>query len=199
MLASWLDGWIMGLGLIVAIGAQNAYVLQQGMRGRHPWMVASICTLCDVGLTALGVFGVASALQAWPKATRMLAWAAAALLLLLAGQAFWRAVFQRRGLHPLDAPAGSRLATLFATLAVSLLNPHVYLDTVAMLGGIGATRPSPLGFVIGAACASAAWFFSLVAGARRFAATLASARSWRWIDGAIGTVLLAIAIRLLHG
>lgn len=196
MLLSALQGLLTGAGLIVAIGAQNTFVLGQGLRREHPWLVAGLCALCDWLLIGLGVLGLGQLIA--NQAGLMLA-------ARLGGAAFllWQAwLALRRAWSPAALAAGrgktgSRRTVMLATLGVTLLNPQVYLDTLIMLGAIGAAQASPLGFYLGAAVASFGWFFGLVAAAGWLAPRLASPAVWRVIDGLIAAVLVAVAWNLL--
>ena len=198
MLISAIHGLVTGAGLIIAIGAQNAFVLGQGLRREYPWSVATLCALCDWLLIGLGVLGLGKLIAS--QAELM-------LLARLGGAAFllWQAYLAiRRALRPeamkaTSASRGSRRAVILATLGVTLLNPQVYLDTLIMLGAIGAAQASPLGFYLGAAAASFGWFFALVATAGWLAPRLASPAVWRAIDGLIAAVLMIVAWGLLSG
>ncbi|NIC05976.1 LysE/ArgO family amino acid transporter [Billgrantia bachuensis] len=198
MWLSWLNGLLICAGLIVAIGAQNAFVLQQSLRRQNAWLVAGVCALCDWLLVGLGVLGLGVLIAQQEALMEVARWAGAAFL---AWQA-WLALRRVLGGQALTAGGGSAQswqAALAATLAVTLLNPQVYLETVVLLGAIGAVQPSPLGFFIGAAMASFGWFFGLAAAAGWLAPRLASPRVWRAIDLAIGLILAWVAWRLASG
>lgn len=197
---AFLEGFGLGAGLIVAIGAQNAYVLRQGLKGEHVFAVAGICFLVDVALIALGAGGFASLIAALPGATDIIAWAGAAFLFVYGLRAFHGAV-KPGTLETRDArSAGPTLrAAALTALALSLLNPHVYLDTVVLLGGLAAQYPpSPrAAFALGAMAASLVWFFGLGYGAGKLAPVFAKPLAWRLLDIAIGCVMWAIAAGLL--
>ncbi|MDX5432603.1 MAG: LysE family transporter [Halomonas sp.] len=198
MWLSWLNGLLICAGLIVAIGAQNAFVLQQSLRRQHAWMVAGVCALCDWLLVGLGVLGLGVLIAQQDALMEAARWAGAAFL---AGQAWlaFRRVLAGQALAAGGGRVQSWQAALAATLAVTLLNPQVYLETVVLLGAIGAVQPSPLGFFIGAAMASFGWFFGLAAAAGWLAPRLANPRVWRAIDLAIGIILAWVAWRLASG
>nr|WP_299242794.1 LysE family transporter [uncultured Halomonas sp.] len=198
MLISALHGLVTGAGLIIAIGAQNAFVLGQGLRREHPWVVAAICALCDWLLIGVGVLGLGRLIASQEGLMLVARLGGAAFLLWQAWSAL-RRVFQGDVLAAGNGLQGSRRRVILATLAVTLLNPQVYLDTLIMLGAIGAAQASPLGFYLGAAVASFGWFFGLVAAAGWLAPRLASPLVWRGIDGLIAVVLTAVAIGLLAG
>ncbi|WP_104203618.1 LysE/ArgO family amino acid transporter [Billgrantia saliphila] len=198
MWLSWLNGLLICAGLIVAIGAQNAFVLQQGLRRQHAWLVAGVCALCDWLLVGLGVLGLGALIARQEALMEVARWAGAGFL---AWQA-WLALRRACARHALMAGGrhqASWRGALAATLAVTLLNPQVYLETVVLLGAIGAVQPSPWGFFVGAAMASFGWFFGLVAAAGWLAPRLASQRVWRAIDLVIGVILAWVAWRLASG
>ncbi|MBZ9559992.1 MULTISPECIES: LysE family transporter [unclassified Modicisalibacter] len=197
MLSSAIQGLGTGAALIVAIGAQNAFVLGQGLRRRSPWLVAAICSGCDVLLIALGGLGLGPLIAGQATLMQLARWGGAAFLLWQAGHA-WRRALVPSALTAEATPA-TRQRVVAATLAVTLLNPQVYLDTVVMLGAIGAVQASPMGFYLGAMVASLLWFFALVAAAGWLAPRLAHPGVWRVIDGLIGTVLIVVAGHLLGG
>ncbi|SFO87993.1 LysE/ArgO family amino acid transporter [Ralstonia sp. NFACC01] len=196
----FLQGLALSLGLIVAIGAQNAFVLRQGLRREHVGSVVLFCAMADALLVLAGVLGMAQALGERPSLARFLALAGAAFLLLYGVQALWRA----RHSSQLRAAAGgdglSRGAALAQAAAFTLLNPHVYLDTVLLVGSIGAQQASALRgwFVAGAGSASLLWFVSLGFGARWLAPWFARPKAWQVLDGLIGVTMLVLSAVLLR-
>jgi len=196
----FLQGLALSLGLIVAIGAQNAFVLRQGLRREHVGSVVLFCAIADALLVLAGVLGMAQALGERPSLARFLALAGAAFLLLYGVQALWRA----RHSSQLRAAAGgdglSRGAALAQAAAFTLLNPHVYLDTVLLVGSIGAQQASALRgwFVAGAGSASLLWFVSLGFGARWLAPWFARPKAWQVLDGLIGVTMLVLSAVLLR-
>lgn len=210
---SVLSGLGLGLSLIVAIGAQNVFVLRQGMRREHVLPVVVICALSDALLIAAGVAGLGVVISAAPWLVVGARWAGALFLLgygLLAARRAWRGGEQLR----LDdapatggAPDGAATATatrtalapvLLTVLALTWLNPHVYLDTVLMLGSIAATHGDDRWlFAAGAIVASILWFTALGFGARYLGRWLRTERSWRILDGIIAVVMIALAISLV--
>ncbi|WP_136255015.1 LysE/ArgO family amino acid transporter [Onishia niordana] len=198
MWVSALQGLLVGAGLIIAIGAQNAFVLSQGLRREHIWLVATVCALCDWVLVGMGVLGLGTLLAEQQMLMVLARWGGAGYLACLA----WLSLRRAWHSHSLRADAKapvSRREVLWATLAVTLLNPQVYLDTLVMLGVVGALQESPGGFFMGAALASFGWFFGLVAAASWLAPRLASPKAWRVIDTLIGITMAVIAWRLLSG
>lgn len=198
MWVSVLQGIGTGAGLIVAIGAQNAFVLDRGLRREHAWHVAWICALCDALLIGLGMLGLGSLIARSQLAIQIACYGGAAFLLWQA----WLAVQRMRQPEGLAVKASggypARGQVIVATLAVTLLNPHVYLDTLVMLGSIGSLQQDPLGFYLGASLASFGWFFALVGAAGYLAPRLASPRAWRIIDGTIALIMVLVAVQLLN-
>jgi len=196
--AAWpvfVQGLALSFGLIVAIGAQNAFVLRQGLRREHVGPVVLFCATSDALLIMAGVFGMAQALGDRPDLARALA-LAGALFLAWYG---WKALGRMRKPERLQAsPDGQglrRSAALAQAAAFTLLNPHVYLDTVLLVGSVGAQQPAALQgwFVAGAAMASATWFSLLGFGARWLARWFAHPRAWQVLDGLIGLTMWGLA------
>ncbi len=195
--AAAATGAAIGLGLIVAIGAQNAFVLRQGLRREHVLPVVLWCALSDALLMAAGVAGLAQLLAHRPALTLWLTAGGALFLLAYGVQAL------RRALHPgtLQAQVGTQVSSLGAVLAqaaaFTLLNPHVYLDTVVLVGSIGAQHGNlRWWFVAGAVMASAVWFTALGYGARLLAPLFARPGAWRVLDAVIGVTMLLLAMLL---
>jgi len=196
--AVFAQGWAMGAGLILAIGAQNALVLRQGLRQEHVGAVVAICTLSDWLLIALGVFGLGALIQAQPIVLQIFRFGGAAFLIgygALAGRRAWK---PSKGLEAADQGASLR-ATLSAAFAFTYLNPHVYLDTVVLLGGLGARQPSELraAFAAGAGLASAMWFSLLGFGAAAAAPRLRSPDTWRIVDALVALLMTGLGLQLL--
>lgn len=197
-LAAFAQGWTMGAGLILAIGAQNALVLRQGLRREHVAAVVAVCTLSDWLLILLGVFGLGALIQARPEWLELLRWGGAVFLLAYALQAARRAWRPGQGLQA-GAGRASLGATLSAALALTYLNPHVYLDTVVLLGGLGARQSAALqpAFAAGAGLASAMWFGLLGFGAAAAAPWLNQPRVWRGIDAMVALLMAGLGVQLL--
>jgi len=196
--AVFVQGWAMGAGLILAIGAQNALVLRQGLKREHVAAVVAVCTLSDWLLITLGVFGLGALIQGSPLLLEAFRFGGAAFLLayaLLAAKRAWRPT---AGLQSQGA-AASFGATLSAAFAFTWLNPHVYLDTVVLLGGLGARQPADLRavFALGAGVASAMWFSLLGFGAAAAAPKLQSAHIWRVIDALVALLMATLGLQLL--
>jgi L-lysine exporter family protein LysE/ArgO len=198
VLASALAGFAASVVLIVAIGAQNAFVLRQGLRREHVVPVVLTCAISDLLLIAAGIAGLGAVVAARPAAVTIIRWVGAAFLIAYAGLAAKRAV-RPAALQPTDRAPATLRATLLTCLALTYLNPHVYLDTVLLLGSVAQQQPHRWPFGIGAAAASAVWFTALGAGAHRLAPVLARPAAWRILDGLIALVMLAVAATLLTG
>ena len=200
MLGAALAGLVTGLTLIVAIGAQNAYVLRQGLAREHIGGVVLVCTLSDVVLILSGVSGIGAIVQRAPWALEVLRWLGVAFLTWYGINAIVRA---RRpsGLVAGGGSAASRRSVLLRAFALTWLNPHVYLDTVVLLGSIAnqGGQPGRWWFAAGACAASGAWFAALGYGAALAHRWLARPRVWRILDVAIGLTMLAIAVTLTTG
>jgi L-lysine exporter family protein LysE/ArgO len=196
----FFQGLALSLGLIVAIGAQNAFVLRQGLRREHVGSVVLFCAVADAALITAGVLGMAQALGERPGLARALALAGAAFLAFYG----WQALGRARQSHQLraadDSPALSQLAAIAQAAAFTLLNPHVYLDTVLLVGSIGAQQPAGLQvwFVTGASTASLLWFGSLGFGARWLAPWFARPGAWQILDGFIGLTMWVLTILLVR-
>jgi L-lysine exporter family protein LysE/ArgO len=194
------QGLFLGLGLIVAIGAQNAFVLRQGLRREHVGSVVAFCAVADALLITAGVFGMAQALGDRPMLARGLALGGAAFLAVYG----WRALQRARQISALDVTASgqtlSRGAALAQAAAFTLLNPHVYLDTVLLVGSIGAQQPAPLQawFAAGASAASLLWFSALGFGARWLAPWFARPRAWQVLDALIGLTMWVLSALLVR-
>ncbi|WP_271409055.1 LysE/ArgO family amino acid transporter [Pseudomonas sp. Q1-7] len=199
MWQSYLNGLLMAAGLIIAIGAQNAFVLAQSLRREHHLPVAALCVLCDALLVSAGVFGLATLLAQNPLLLAVARWGGVAFLLWYGVQALRRAL--NPGVLDQSAEAGprSRRAVLLAALAVTLLNPHVYLDTVLLIGSLGAQQTVPGAYALGAASASLVWFFALALGAAWLAPWLARPATWRLLDLAVALMMFAMAAQLVSG
>ncbi|KRB46375.1 amino acid transporter [Terrabacter sp. Root181] len=185
--------------LIVAIGAQNAYVLRTGLARHHVGLVVAVCALSDAVLVAAGVLGVGGLVTAHPGLLTVVRWVGAAYLV------GYGVLCLRKARHPRGLEVGgtqrSRSGVLATVLALTWLNPHVYLDTVLLVGSL-ANQHGPDGrwwFAAGAAVASVAWFTSLGYGARLLAPLFARPATWRVLDVVIAVVMFTIAVTLLLG
>ena len=200
MLDASLAGLLTGLSLIVAIGAQNAYVLRQGLAREHVGVVVAICTASDVVLIVAGVAGIGSIVEQAPWVLTVVRWLGVAFL----GWYGVGSLLRARRTESLRAAGGgvtSLRAAAGRTVALTGLNPHVYLDTVLLLGTV-ANHEGASGrwwFAVGACLGSLLWFTGLGYGARLLAPLLARPGAWRVLDSLIGAVMLVIAVRLALG
>ncbi|MGO2684103.1 MAG: LysE/ArgO family amino acid transporter [Microbacterium sp.] len=200
---TFLAGLGLGLSLIIAIGAQNAYVLRQGIRREHILLVVVICAVSDAVLIAAGVAGLGFLVEQMPWLLVIARWVGAAFLLMYGLLAARRALSRTEEAWTADGPTDSRptertIAVTLTTLALTWLNPHVYLDTVLMLGSIAATHGEARWvFAAGAIAASILWFAALGYGARRLSTRLSSPRSWRIVDAMIALIMIGIAVSLV--
>jgi L-lysine exporter family protein LysE/ArgO len=200
VLSSLLAGLLAGLALIVAIGAQNAFVLRQGLARDHVGTVVAICTVSDIVLITAGVAGIGAVIESAPRAVDVVRWLGVAFLTWYGVSSLLRA---RRG-ESLRAGNGAptqRTSVVVKALALTWLNPHVYLDTVILLGSIANQHGSDgrWWFAVGASLGSALWFVALGYGARRAHGLLSSPRAWQVLDVLIGLTMLAIALSLAVG
>lgn len=192
-----IAGFGTGLSLIVAIGAQNAFVLRQGIRRDTVLAVVAICALSDAVLIALGVGGVGALVLAFPTVLTVVGIAGGAFLLCYGFLAARRA-FRPSALNITNAPTTHRV--VLTCLALTWLNPHVYLDTVLLLGTVAAHRGDlRWAFGAGAALASLCWFAALGFGARLLTGFFARPSSWRVLDGLVAATMVAIGVTLVIG
>jgi L-lysine exporter family protein LysE/ArgO len=215
VLPALVSGLGLGLSLIVAIGAQNLFVLRQGIRREHVLAVAAVCAVSDAALIAVGVSGLGLLLAAAPWLLIAVRWAGCLFLVVYGLLAARRAVrpsgevlvVDTASAPPAPAPT-SRVAvaatrtrlvpTLLTCLALTWLNPHVYLDTVFLLGGVASTHGGDRWwFAVGAMTGSVVWFFGLAFGARLLGRWLATPRAWRILDAVIAVVMIALGISLV--
>jgi L-lysine exporter family protein LysE/ArgO len=192
-------GFALGGSLIVAIGAQNAFVLQQGIRRQQVGVIVALCIVIDATLMSAGVAGLGAALALHPLASRALAAFGAAFLFWYGLQAARRALSSHALSTPNEDISLSRGQAARQTLAISLLNPHVYLDTVVLVGALGAQQSDAARpwFLAGAVSASAVWFTSLGYGARLLAPLFARPVAWRVLDALVALTMWLLAAMLL--
>ncbi len=195
-----LEGFLLGAGLIIAIGSQNAFVLAQGIAHRHVFAVSTVCFLSDAILIAAGVGGFGTIVRSWPTLIVIVTILGAIFLVLYGAIAFNRARTPHR-LETGNGNSGSLVGAISTALILTWLNPHVYLDTVLMLGGISARYENDARFAFGsgAVAASFVWFYALGYGAMLLAPIFRKPLAWRFLDTAIGLVMWAIAASLIYG
>ena len=198
-ISAFTTGFVLCATLIIAIGAQNAFVLRQGLRREHVLIIVAFCALADLLLIGAGVAGVARVLGQAPRLTLVLT-GAGTLFLAWYGM---RALARARTASAMNVAEGTRRISVRNAVAqaagFTFLNPHVYLDTVLLMGSIGARQPSDLRFwfVGGAAAASGAWFTTLGFGARLLRPVFRTPRAWQVLDTLIGLTMLALAVSLV--
>ncbi len=199
MIEAALAGFSLGFSLILAIGAQNAFVLRQGLRREHVLATVLVCALSDALLIAAGVAGFGALARAVPWFETLMRYGGAAFLFWYGARNF---IAAWRGGAALDSGGEarhSRRAVLLTVGALTWLNPHVYLDTVVLLGSISAQYDNRLAFALGAMSASVIFFFSLGFGARLLAPLFARPVAWRVLDVVVGATMWLIAASLLWG
>lgn len=194
-----ITGFLLVISLTMAIGAQNAFVLRQGLLGTNVPLIVTLAVLIDAVLIGLGTFGFGSIVNAHQAVLHIVSWGGALFILIYGFIAFKRAI------HPgqLDPSTAKRLSPLQAAkifLAVSLLNPHVYLDTIVLVGGIaGRYKPQDrIWYLFGAVSASFLWFSSLGFGARLLAPIFAKPGAWRVLDLGVGLIMLMISAGIIY-
>lgn len=190
-------GFALSATLIIAIGAQNAFVLRQGLKREHVGPIVAWCASSDALLMAAGVLGLGRLITLWPSLAQTMTLLGALFLVGYGLRALYLAL-RPKPLTPGPGPALSLAAALSQAAAFTLLNPHVYLDTVVLVGAVGSAQPAELrpAFLIGAAGASVAWFSLLGYGARLLAPWFARPSAWRWLDAGIGLTMLLLAALL---
>lgn len=197
MTSPLLLGFLTSFALIAAIGAQNAFVLRQGIRGEHVLAVVSVCAISDLLLITAGIAGVGAVITARPQTVAVAKIGGAAFLFVYGALAARRA-FKPTSMAPAQRESTRLVSVLLTCLAMTFLNPHVYLDTVVLLGTLANQHAdSRWLFGIGAVTASAVWFVSLGFGARRLAGLFATARTWRILDGLIAITMIGLGISLV--
>jgi len=199
LLAAGWQGFGLGAGLIIAIGAQNAFVLRQGLRRHKVALVVGLCTLCDAGLITLGAVGLGTIVAGSPLLKVIATFGGAAFLIVYGAVTLRNAVRPGRLIASPDQEVLGTRAVIAAALGFSILNPHAWLDTVVLLGGIAGqfAVAERAVFTAGAVLASAVWFVLLGAGASWLSPVLARPSAWRVIDLLVGLMLWTIAALLL--
>ncbi len=214
MITAALEGLALGASLIIAIGAQNAYVIRQGVKGEHVFAVAMVCALIDIVLISVGAAGVGTLIAHSPVLRTGAAWGGALFLIVFgiisvraaiaAKPGAWEKAEHDAAEHDGDerGASASRLkSTVVAAAAFSLLNPHVYLDTVVVLGGIAAQYElhARVWFALGAMSASLIWFFGIGYGATKVAPCFRTVTGTRVLETVVATIMFALAVSLIMG
>lgn len=194
---AYLSGLLLCLSLIVAIGAQNAFVLRQGLRREHVFVVCAVCALSDMILIAAGVAGFGALVTAAPWLTPAMRYGGALFLAAYGARSLIAAWRNSAGLDPATGESKSLRATILTCLAFTWLNPHVYLDTVVLIGSVSTGYAGQrVAFAAGASTSSLIFFFALGYGARLLRPLFASPMAWRVLDALIGITMLALALKL---
>jgi L-lysine exporter family protein LysE/ArgO len=192
---AFLPGFLASLGLIVAIGAQNAFVIRQGLTRQHVFVVVAICALCDAALIALGIAGLGAIIQGLPWLLEVIRWFGVAYLTWF-GIKSVRAAFKNDVMDASGTQTTSLKKVVAAVLGFTLLNPHVYLDTVILLGSISNQFADKWAFGFGAMTASALWFSSIGFGAKAASRFMSRPIFWRVLDSVIAVIMFSIAFYL---
>jgi L-lysine exporter family protein LysE/ArgO len=192
-LLSFVRGAVLSGSLFIAIGAQTAFVLRVGLQRRHVLAAVLVCAVCDAALVVCGVAGAGAVMTRIPGLVTAITIGGALYLVVFGVNALRRAVKGSSGLAVDGAAQTTAARVMLTALALTLLNPSVYIDTLVLIGGIGARDPQTLAFALGAMSASFAWYFSLGFGARLLTPFFAKPGAWRLLDTAIGLLVLAIA------
>ncbi len=195
----FLTGLLLGGSLIIAIGSQNAYVLKQGLLKSHVFIICLICALSDALLIILGTSGVGAIIEKHPEWLKAVTWFGAAYLIAFAFMSF-RAAFNGETLQTASNTTSQSTKTVVTTvLALTFLNPHVYLDTVLLIGSIASSYSGAdkIYFMLGTVSASFIWFFGLGYGARFLSPLFSNPKAWKILNIMIGIVILWIAYRLI--
>ena len=198
MLHTYLQGFAIGLSLIVAIGAQNAFVLKQGLKKQAVFWVCFVCALSDSILVVLGITGFATVIQLYPELVGFAKWAGAVFLLWYGLQHAIQAFKSNQSLHAGSQNEIQLSKIIIVCLALTWLNPHVYLDTVVLIGSISTQfEQTKLYFTLGVITASWLFFFSLGYGARVLIPVFANPKAWKVLDVVIALIMWSIAISLI--
>lgn len=194
----FLKGFGVGAGLIIAIGAQNAFVLTQGIKKEYWIIIPLICAVCDALLITAGVAGMGRIVADNPELARYTAWGGAAFLFWY-GLCALRSVFKKNSLDERRTGTATLGAAILTTLALTLLNPHVYIDTVLLIGSIGSQfiNEQKIMFTAGAICASFTWFFCLSLGGTLLKPLFQKQRSWRILDSLVCVTMITIGFSLV--
>jgi len=195
---TFISGFSLSLSLILAIGAQNAFVLKQGLKQQHVFLVCFICAVSDAVLITAGVSGFGLMVKEFPSIEVFARYGGAAFLLVYSAKSFWSAFNYRHELQPAADVVDSRGKIALTCLAFTWLNPHVYLDTFVLLGSVSLQYEAhKFQFGLGAVCASFVFFFSLGYGARLLTPLFQKPRAWKILEFLVGIIMLFLALTLL--
>ncbi|NMP17321.1 LysE/ArgO family amino acid transporter [Thalassotalea sp. Y01] len=195
---TFVSGFLLGLSLILAIGAQNAFVLKQGIKKHHVFLVCAICAVSDAFLIVLGVGGFGIIVEKYPQLEVWARYGGAAFVFVYGILSFYSAFTKNHALQAAGSDISSAFKTASICLAFTWLNPHVYLDTLVLLGSISSQYPGEeFTFGFGAVLASFVFFFSLGYGARFLAPIFARAKAWKVLEFVVGLIMMASAASLI--
>ena len=201
MLSAFLTGFILGLSLILAIGAQNSFVLRQGLIGRHVFTVAIFCSLSDALLISIGVVGISIFLNNYIDLFSDWLFGISAIWLTVYGLMRLRDAVKGESALVIESTSTNGLiSTLSFLVVLTFANPHVYLDTVVLIGSVSQqfSENIKLAYAIGASLASFVFFFSLAYGAKFLLPIMQKPIAWRVLDGFIALVMFSLAIKMVH-
>ncbi|MGB0496799.1 MAG: LysE/ArgO family amino acid transporter [Rubricella sp.] len=199
-MTAFASGFLLGLSLIFVIGPQNAFLLRQGLRGEHVFALCMICTISDAILILAGVGGLGALIEAAPMLGPLMRYGGAAFLVWYGLRSLHAAFMESEHLDPAAAGAPSLASAVGTVLALTWLNPHVYLDTVLVVGAVGSTFGGERWlFAAGATAASALFFFSLGYGAAALRPVFARPAAWRVLDISVAAIMLGVAAGLVLG
>lgn len=197
-MTAYISGFALGLSLILAIGAQNAFVLKQGLKKQHVFLVCSLCAVSDAVLITFGVMGFSTLIEQYPWVEKITRYGGAIFLIVYAAISFYSAYSQTHSLKPSDNAPESALRVTLICLGFTWLNPHVYLDTVIFLGSVSTQFSAHIeAFTLGAVSASFVFFYSLGFGSRFLIPVFEKPRAWQILEIVIGVLMLTLAIKLL--
>ncbi|MEF1229429.1 LysE/ArgO family amino acid transporter [Vibrio fortis] len=197
-MTTYLSGFSLGLSLILAIGSQNAFVLKQGLKNQHVFIVCLVCAVSDALLISFGVAGFGAIVEKFPQIEQIARFGGALFLAVYSILSFRSAFTENHALETHVQTKGSLLKVVSVCLAFTWLNPHVYLDTVVLLGSISTQyQPNEMQFAIGAITASFVFFFSLGFGARFLSPLFSRPKSWKILEFIVGVMMATIAISLI--
>ncbi len=197
-MTTYLSGFSLGLSLILAIGSQNAFVLKQGLKNQHVFIVCLVCAVSDALLISFGVAGFGAIVEKFPQIEQIARFGGVLFLAVYSILSFRSAFTENHALETHVQTKGSLLKVVSVCLAFTWLNPHVYLDTVVLLGSISTQyQPDEMQFAIGAITASFVFFFSLGLGARFLSPLFSRPKSWKILEFIVGVMMATIAISLI--
>lgn len=197
-MSAYISGFSLSLSLILAIGAQNAFVLKQGLKQQHVFLVCSLCAISDAILIAFGVSGFGAVLNKYPAIEQVARYAGALFLFAYALKSFYTAYYYNHSLNPAEQVPSNTKKVVLSCLAFTWLNPHVYLDTFFLIGSVSTQfSHSKMAFTFGAMTASFVFFFSLGYGAKVLIPAFQKPLSWKILEVLVGILMLIIAIGLV--